>query len=55
MSPPILCLIRSKLGFLLRCLALGRLPSPFASLPNLCQALLQAFEFRTDLRFHGVL
>ena len=25
------------------------------ALPNLSQALLQAFKLRTDLRFHGVL
>src|SRR5882724_5682263 len=52
---PMLCLIRSKLGFFLRCLAMGRLPSPFASLPNLCQALLQALKLQTNLRLHGVL
>ena len=31
------------------------LPSQFSLLPNLSQALLQAFKLRTDLRFHGVL
>src|SRR5262245_25872614 len=30
------------------------LPSQFSLLPNLSQALLQAFKLRTDLRFHGV-
>jgi hypothetical protein len=31
------------------------LPSQFSLLPNLSQALLQAFKLRTDLRLHGVL